>query len=118
MKKLFILIALIFMLTGCSNEEGTITKITCDQMKKLLTNSKTILLDVRSKEEYNEGHLEKAENSPLTELSDLKDIDHLASETPIIVYCKSGVRSNEAAKELLKMGFKNIYDLGAMSKCA
>ena len=113
MKKLFVFCLFLFLLTGCTSEEGTITKVTCDEMKKMLTDSKTLLLDVRSKEEYDEGHLDNAENRPLTKIDEL-DIDR---KTPIIVYCKSGVRSNNAAQELLKMGFKNIYDLGSMSNC-
>ena len=113
MKKILLVILLMFLLTGCSSEEGTITKVSCTKAKELMNDSKTILLDVRSKEEYDEGHLDKAENRPLTQINKL-DVD---KNTPIIVYCKSGARSGEAAKELLKMGYKNIYDLGAMSNC-
>lgn len=114
MRKIFMLAILLILITGCSHEEATITKITCAKMKELMTNSKTLLLDVRSKDEYNEGHLEKALNRPLTQINDLDT----NKNTPIIVYCKSGIRSSEAAKMLLKMGYKNIYDLGAMSSCA
>ena len=117
MKKIFMFILIVLFLSGCSNEEGTITKITCNKMKEIMRDSKAVLLDVRSKDEYDEGHLDNAKNSPLTKLENLKKVDHLDSKTPIIVYCKSGVRSNDAAKELLKMGFINIYDLGAMSNC-
>ena len=113
MKKLFILGILLFLLTGCSEKEGTITEVTCDKMKELMKDSKTVLFDVRSKEEYDEGHLDKAENRPLTTIDEVK----LDKNTPIIVYCKSGARSGEAAKMLLEMGYKNIYNLGAMSNC-
>ncbi len=117
MKKLIFLFLLLFILTGCSSEEGTITKVTCTKMKELMTDSKAVLVDVRSKEEYEEGHLDNAKNKPLTKLDELKDVDKIDLDTPLIVYCKSGVRSSEAAKELLKMGYKKIYDLGAMSNC-
>jgi len=117
MKKVILFSVLFLLLTGCSEKEGTITKINCAKMKELVTESKAILVDVRSKEEYESGHLEKAKNNPLTKLDDLVSVDKIDFETPIIVYCKSGVRSSSAAKELLKMGFKNIYDLGAMSNC-
>ena len=115
MKKLLILL-LLLLLTGCQ-EEGTVTKVNCNEMKKLLADSKAVLVDVRSKEEYDEGHLENAINGPLTKLSSLKDDYNLNLKDSIIVYCKSGVRSNDAAKMLLKLGYKNIYDLGAMSNC-
>ena len=113
MKKVLILGAFLFILTGCSESKGTITKITCDKMKEMMKNSETVLLDVRTKEEYEEGHLDKAENRPLTKIDELE----LDKSTPIIVYCKSGARSNDAAKLLIEMGYKNIYDLGAMSNC-
>ena len=115
MKKLFVFTLFLFLLTGCSEKEGAITKVTCSKMKELLTSTKAILVDVRTKEEYDEGHLNNAINKPLTKLSEL---EKLGKETPIIVYCKSGMRSNDAAKELLRMGFINIYDLGPMSSCA
>lgn len=115
MKKILVAALLLFLLTGCSSKEGSITKVTCSKMKELLSSSKAILVDVRSKEEYDEGHLDKAINKPLTKLDELKGT---SLETPIIVYCKSGMRSGNAAKELLKMGFINIYDLGPMSNCA
>ena len=113
MKKLFAIALLLLLLTGCASEEGTITKVNCDKMKELMKDSKAVLLDVRSKEEYEDGHLDKAENRPLTKIDEL-DVN---KKTPIIVYCKSGVRSNEAAQMLINMGYTNIYDLGAMSNC-
>ncbi len=113
MKKMFIIVLFLFLLTGCATEEGNITKVSCDKMKELVTDSKAVLLDVRSKEEYDEGHLDNAENRPLTKIDEL-DIN---KNTPIIVYCKSGIRSSEAAKMLLEMGYIHIYDLGPMSSC-
>ena len=112
MKKVLMILLFLFLLSGCS-KEGNITKISCDKMKELMKDSASILLDVRSMEEYNEGHLDKAENRPLTKIDEL----NINKETPIIVYCKSGVRSSEAANMLLKMGYQNIYDLGSMSSC-
>ncbi len=100
MKKVFAFIFILFLLTACSSKEGTITKINCDKMKEVMSSKEAVLLDVRSKEEYDAGHLDKAKNEPLTKIDEL-EID---KETPIIVYCKSGVRSNEAAKMLKKNG--------------
>lgn len=113
MKKMFIIVLFLFLLTGCATEEGSITKVSCDKMKELVKDSNALLLDVRSKEEYDEGHLDNAENRPLTKIDEL-DIN---KNTPIIVYCKSGIRSSEAAKMLLEMGYIHIYDLGPMSSC-
>ena len=77
----------------------------------LRINNDCILLDVRSPQEYGEGHLTGAINIPLYELEQcceckLKDI-----EKTIIVYCQSGIRSKKAIAILKKNGFKNLYHL-------
>lgn len=112
MKKIIILIFLL-VLTGC-RENGTITKVSCDESKRLIEEEKAVLVDVRSKDEYNESHLEGAINKSVYLIEDI-DVD---KDLPIIVYCKSGARSNKAALELLKLGYKKIYNLGPMSKCS
>ena len=130
MKKIVILICFLLLLTGCgkkeerkdnvssnSNESVTkIEKVTCDKMKELV-NDGAILIDVREIDEYNEGHLDKAINISYTIIKDkigdyTKDLNQ-----KIVVYCKSGVRSNKAANYLLDLGYKNIYDLGSINNC-
>ena len=74
-------------------------------------NQNTVLLDVRSRQEFLEGHLNSAINIPLYELEEhslykLKDLNKI-----IIVYCQSGVRSKKAIKILSRNGFKNLYNL-------
>lgn len=73
-----------------------------------------LLLDVREPHEYNSAHIEGAVNIPLRtigiELNEqLTDLDRA-----IIVYCRSGVRSREAAEKLLSLGYNYVYDLGGM----
>lgn len=86
--------------------------ININELKEISQNSeKVILLDVRSPQEFNEGHLNGAINIPLYELETccsckLKDKDRV-----IIVYCQSGVRSKKAIRILNKNGFKNLYHL-------
>ena len=87
-------------------------EITYDQAKKMLTqNQNVILLDVRSKQEYEEGHL--SGSVPLC----LYDICKQASqvlpnkEQTIITYCSSGSRSKEAQEMLETMGYENVYNL-------
>ncbi len=75
-----------------------------------------IILDVRSKEEFDERHVEKAINLPLIELSEgnlglLKD---LPKDTEISVYCRSGARSSMAKEILEKEGFTHITNLGGI----
>ena len=86
------------------------TEIDVEELKKLVDNGAT-LIDVRSLQEFNEGHLDNAISIPEFELrsrakEELKNKDEI-----IVVYCTTGSRSKRAKQELLKMGYKNIYNL-------
>lgn len=77
---------------------------------KLLKNGAT-LIDVRSKREYNFGHIKGAINIPLEQLGNnlyrLKDKDR-----PVIIYCASGMRSSSAKTFLIAQGFTEVYNGG------
>ena len=117
MKKIIPIFIICIFLIGCSSE-NKVEKVTCDEMKKLLEEENTILIDVRTKEEYEEKHLENAINIPLDSLeNEISNYENIDKDTKIIVYCKSGKRSNGATEILKKKDYKKIYDLGAMSNC-
>ena len=131
MKKLLIIIFALFLLTGCgnkdqkiaeqaeSNSEGTVQNITCAKMKTMLQEEDdVVLIDVRTPAEYEEKHLSKAINIPNESIKDIKDHEEITKDTKIIVYCRSGARSSNSANELINMGYKNVYNLGAMSNCS
>lgn len=70
------------------------------------------LLDVRSKDEWDQGHLKGAKLLPVSEedfAGKAKAI--LDPKRPVLVYCKSGKRSEKAAKELRKAGFAPVYEM-------
>lgn len=83
-----------------------------ENAKMILKNDKDcILLDVRSPQEYKEGHLDGSINIPLYNIEDnvkkvIKNVD-----TPIIVYCQSGGRSKKALEILKKEGYSNLYNI-------
>lgn len=77
----------------------------------LKSNKEAILLDVRSHQEYKEGHLNGAINIPLYELESCCDCKLHKKDEVIIVYCQSGIRSKKAIKILKKYGFTNLYHL-------
>lgn len=88
------------------------SNLTLDELESMMTNNdNVILLDVRSPQEFEEGHLKGAINIPTFEIYSkatkvLKDKDAI-----IIAYCTLGVRSKSAIKVLKKMGYKNLYHL-------
>lgn len=116
MKKIIVLLSLI-LLTGCASSEIKTGKISCDQKNKLLENENTVIIDVRKKEEYKESHIDNAINIPYDTIIEGVEKKNINKETPIIVYCKSGTRSNKAYEALIDAGYKNVYDLGAMTNC-
>ena len=78
---------------------------------KSLMSKGAILIDVRSPQEYNEGHLDNSILLPEYEI--LKKIEDIIpnKNTKLILYCSSGTRSKKAQEELEKMGYKNIYNV-------
>lgn len=125
MKRILILTTMMVLLCGCgaleSKDENLKDKkmISCSEMKELLDSDDTaMLIDVRTKEEYEEGHLDNAINIEYRELSKtLEEMGKNYTSTPIIVYCKTGNRSDLSYNELVNSGYSNVYDLGAMSNC-
>lgn len=118
MKKNLILISLI-ILTGCSNKTEIKTgKINCEQKNILVEEKNAVIIDVRTTDEYKESHMKNAINIPYDQIKkQITKEENINKETPIIVYCKSGARSNKAYNTLIEQGYKNVYDLGALSKC-
>lgn len=73
-----------------------------------------ILLDVRTKSEYKNGHIPRSKN---IELEKLDTVNSLANEKnrPIFVYCQSGARSSSATSTLKTMGYTNVKNIGGIS---
>ena len=94
-------------------EISVIISISPAEVYEIITNDEDyIILDVRTQDEYNEGHLDKALLIPVDDLE--KVVDELPKEKPIIVYCRSGVRSRKAAEILVENGFSKVYDMGGI----
>ena len=81
---------------------------------RLVTEEGALLLDVRTPEEFAEGHLPGALNIPVDQVA--KRLDEVGpKDKPVVVYCRTGRRSGLAAVTLEKAGFQSVHDLGAMS---
>lgn len=86
--------------------------ITKEEMKYMIGNyPNVILLDVRSPQEYKEGHLKNAINIPNYEIYSKAPHILRDKEAIIIAYCTVGIRSENAIKILRKLGYKNLYHL-------
>ena len=95
------------------NTEQTLTFA---QAKQLLDSKPDcLLLDVREEEEFITGHPTGAELFTLADINADTAAERIPSlDTPVLVYCRSGVRSREAARILRELGYHRVYDLGSM----
>lgn len=83
--------------------------------KMMEENEGYIILDVRTAEEYAEGHIPDAVNLPNESIGEQDDISLLSDKNQLIfVYCRSGRRSKEASKKLADLGYTNVYEFGGI----
>lgn len=120
MKKWSLLILGLLLLTACSsptknNQEMVFLNITAEEARKLMDSEKDrIILDVRSREEYDQGHIPGAILIPNTEI-EAKAADLLPDKDQLIlVYCRSGRRSKLVAQSLADLGYTNIREFGGI----
>jgi thioredoxin 1 len=110
LKQLFLYLILTILSTSFLFAQE-VKKITVDEFEKKIQGREVQLLDVRTKQEYTEGHLKESKNIDYNAQNFDEQIDALDKNKPVYVYCLSGGRSNAASKELLAKGFKEVYDL-------
>ena len=85
--------------------------ITIKEMLEILkTNSNAVLLDVRSSQEYIEGHIRGSINIPVYDI-EKQAKNKLNKNSIIIVYCSAGIRSKRAIQILEKLGYDNLYNV-------
>ena len=89
-------------------------KITSDEAKNIMLTEKPIVVDVRSLEEYNEGHIPNAISIPLETIENETETKLKNKDDLILVYCRSGRRSREAALRLIEKGYTNVIDFGGI----
>ncbi len=116
-KRIIPIILSSLLLTACTapgNSPGY-KQITVSEAVKLMEEEKNyIILDVRRRDEYAEGHIPGAVNVPNEEIG-TADIPELPDKAQLIlVYCRSGRRSKEAAEKLVKLGYTNIVEFGGI----
>lgn len=76
----------------------------------------SIVIDVRSPDEYREGHIEGALNIPLVSIPATATQRLPNKNTPIYAYCLSGARSAQACRELERQGYTNVVNMGGIGR--
>lgn len=138
MKRLFLFFAVlpVFLLSSCvipsrqektesakntessvgttEKEKGMYKKISAKEAYDMMAAGGVTVVDVRTKAEYDEGHIKGAVLVPNETI-----VNNAPSELPdkqavLLVYCRSGRRSHDAANKLLALGYENVYDFGGI----
>ena len=126
MRKIVILVLLASLLqfTGCSMKgqvmdgDGMVrsySQISQEEAKQMMERDDGhVIVDVRRQDEYDEGHIPGAilipnESIGTEQPEELQDFDQI-----ILIYCRSGNRSKQAAQKLFDMGYTNIYEFGGI----
>lgn len=102
MKKIIGLLFICLIICGCQKEKT---------YKDLMNENDYIILDVRTKEEYDEIHIKDSVNIPYDLIDDNLDID---KDLMVFVYCKSGKRADIAKEKLENLGY-SVYNLGGIN---
>ena len=106
MKNIGYLILLLFVQISCTQTKSmSITELTPQDLEN------AVLIDVRTPEEYAEGHLDNAININWYDENFMNELKTIEKEKTIYVYCKKGGRSASAAEMLNSSGYTNVIDL-------
>ena len=120
MKKLVFLLLAVMMLTACGqdkeNDQGAVyVNITAEKAKEIMDSEEGyIILDVRTQEEYDQGHIPGAIVISHEEIAEKAEEVLTDKEQLILVYCRSGRRSKIAAEALVELGYTNIKEFGGI----
>lgn len=112
MKAIITLIVSAVLVFGCSKTSDNEALVDADTFGKLIQDSHDeIILDVRTPEEFAEGHIPGAVLINLYDADFQNKVNALDRSKPILVYCAAGVRSEKASEILKDSGFKKVYHL-------
>ena len=120
MKKLVFLLLAVMMLTACGqdkeNDQGAVyMNITAEEAKQIMDSEEGyIILDVRTQEEYDQGHIPGAILICHEEIAEKAEKVLTDKDQLILVYCRSGRRSKIAAEALVELGYTNIMEFGGI----
>ena len=118
--KRFLIALLTFTLplgcVGCSDGgSASYEQISGAEAKALIdSESGYIIIDARTQEEYDQGHIPGAILIPEYEIADRAEKELPDKDQLILVYCRSGRRSKIAAEELVKLGYTNVKEFGGI----
>ena len=94
---------------------GEYRKITAEQAYEMMNTQEVVIVDVRTQSEYDEGHIQNAVLIPNETIGSDPPANLPDKNAIILVYCRSGRRSEEAARKLVNLGYVSVYDFGGVN---
>jgi rhodanese-related sulfurtransferase len=111
MKKIIFILFTIMTSLIVSAQDGSFQSVNNDEFSKIIKKKRVQIIDVRTLQKYNTGHLPKAINLDIRQADfQEKAGKELKTKYPVAVYCRSGRRSKIAAQKLVTQGFE-VYEL-------
>ena len=110
----YIYLSIVILFVACQENrtsEPSVELITVEEMDSLVQLGNVQLIDVRTQEEYNEGHIEGALNINFYDDNFEELVEQVDKSKPVAVYCGKGGRSAKCASYMKNAGFTKIYDL-------
>ena len=120
MKKLVWLLLAVVLFTACgqpkdNTQEAIYMNISAQQAKEIMEQEEGyVILDTRTQEEYDTGHIPGAILIPYDEVKEKAEAQLTDKDQLILVYCRSGRRSKLAAEDLVALGYTNIMEFGGI----
>ena len=113
------LAASLALLSGCAlsrakEDKAAYHKISTEEAYEMMASQEVVVVDVRTREEYDGGHIENAVLVPNESIDSEMPEALPDKEATLLVYCRSGRRSKDAAQKLLKLGYQSVYDFGGI----
>jgi len=112
MRKIILFLIISLFICGCDSKQINYANPSNEEINSVMATDDYIIIDVRTKEEYDDAHISNAINIPYNEITEEIDIDKTKT---LLVYCQSGNRSKIAFNKLNDLGYIT-YDLGAFSE--
>ena len=110
---IIIIISISFILStfSVSAQNANVKQVNPDEFQKLIAKPGGVLLDVRTRSEFKNGHISNSGQLNYYTFDFKKKLLLLPKDEPIYLYCNTGYRSERAAKYLVENGYKNVYNL-------
>ena len=113
------------LLSGCTlsktkkdtedmTDKAAYHKLSAEDAYEMMVSQEVVIVDVRTPEEYDGGHIPNAILVPNESIGDDMPEALPDKEATLLIYCRSGRRSKDAAQKLLALGYQSVYDFGGV----